>query len=190
MQTLRKSIPDFSDTGYSSAQLSYTEALYTVMSDFHLSEEEITFLADWAESVGLTSEERLGAHQDYVNLLVHTANRDNFISETEQKLIQKACASLEILPPIFSSSDSKVSELSKGAKVCFTGTTYDSEGKQLTKEELAELAVQKGFVPVTSVTKKTCDLLVTADLSSMSGKTQLARKYEIKVISAEEFLRL
>ena len=55
---------------------------------------------------------------------------------------------------------------------------------------MAELAVLKGLVPVTSVTKKTCTLLVTADLSSMSGKTQLARKYGIKVISAEEFLKL
>jgi DNA polymerase-3 subunit epsilon len=160
------------------------------MSDFYLSEEETAFLANWAESVGLSTEERLGVHQDYVDLLVRTAKKDNFISETEQKLIKKGCASLEILPPIFSSSDSKVSNLSQGTKVCFTGTTYDAEGNQLTKERLAELAVLKGLVPVTSVTKKTCDLLVTADLSSMSGKTQLARKYGIKVISAEEFLKL
>jgi DNA polymerase-3 subunit epsilon len=190
METIRNKIPDFSDTGYSSAQISYTDAFYSVMSDFYISEDERLFLDDWAEAVGLSLDEKLGVHQDFINLLVHSANRDNFISETEQRLIKKACQSLQISDPIFFPNSSDTTTLSKGLKVCFTGTTFDENGNQLSKETLADLAVQKGLVPVTTVTKRSCDLLVAADISSMSGKTQLARKFGIKVISAEAFLKL
>jgi DNA polymerase-3 subunit epsilon len=190
METIRKKIPDFDDTGYSSAQMSYAEALYAVMSDFYISPDESDYLSEWAESIGLSSEERLGVHQDYVNLLLFAANRDNYVSETEKNLIKKACQSLEILPPIFTEVSSNSINLVQGKKICFTGTTYDAKGNLLTKEVLAELAIEKGYVPVSTVTKKSCDVLVAAELSSMSSKTQLARKYGIQIISVKEFLDL
>jgi DNA polymerase-3 subunit epsilon len=43
-------------------------------------------------------------------------------------------------------------------------------------------------MPVSSVTKKTCDLLVAADKSSLSGKAKKARDYGIPVISVSEYL--
>jgi DNA polymerase-3 subunit epsilon len=124
-----------------------------------------------------------------LDLLITAANRDSFISDTERSLIEKAAIALKVNPPIFLSPSPQGQLLSKGKKVCFTGKAHDANGNPLTKEELSELAIQKGLVPVVSVTKKTCDLLVSANKSSMSGKTKLARKYGINVISVEEFLK-
>ena len=51
-----------------------------------------------------------------------------------------------------------------------------------------ERATVAGFVPVDSVTKKACDLVVAANKASMSGKAKKARDFGIPVISVEEFL--
>jgi NAD-dependent DNA ligase len=47
-----------------------------------------------------------------------------------------------------------------------------------------------GCQPVASVTKKSCDLLVAADPSSMSGKAQKAHQYGVPIMAVTEFLRI
>lgn len=190
MQVIRKRIPDFDDTGYPSSQLSYADALYSVMSDFAITESETDFLDSWAQTVGVSDEEQKEVHQDYLNQLILAANRDKFVSPDEQRLIEKAAKALKIRPPLFTPAHSEKVQLAVGIRVCFTGSASDLEGKALTKEELAVLAVKKGFVPVESVTKKTCELVVASDESSMSGKAQKARKYGIRVISVRSFLEI
>jgi DNA polymerase-3 subunit epsilon len=190
MQVIRKQIPDFDDTGYPSSQLSYADALYAVMSDFAITESEIDHLSRWAEAVGVSNEEQKEVHQDYLNQLVLAANRDKFISAEEQRLIEKAARELKIRPPLFTSTKVEKVQLVVGIRICFTGSAIDLEGNPLTKEELAGLAIEKGFVPVESVTKKTCELVVAADESSMSGKAQKARKYGIQIISVKTFLEM
>ncbi len=44
-----------------------------------------------------------------------------------------------------------------------------------------------GMVPVANVSKK-CDLLVAADISSMSGKAKKAQDIGVPVASVEDFL--
>jgi len=190
MQTLRKKIPDFDDTGFSSSQLSYADALYGVMSDFVITESETGYLADWAQAVGISDEERSEIHQDYLHQLVLASNRDGFISPSEKKAIEKAAKALNIRPPLFLAPVQEKVEIVSGIRVCFTGSAKNRDGGLLTKEELASIAVNKGLVPVESVTKRTCELVVAADESSMSGKAQKARKYGIRVISVETFLEL
>ena len=49
-------------------------------------------------------------------------------------------------------------------------------GAVVVRSDLEEMATRAGLQPVASVTKKGCDLLVTADPSSMSDKTKKARR--------------
>lgn len=75
--------------------------------------------------------------------------------------------------------------------MCFTGDAgFDAEGQPLTRDRLRERAAAAGLVPVGSVTKKRCDLLVAADPASRSGKAKKARRWQIPVISVDEFLEL
>lgn len=67
-----------------------------------------------------------------------------------------------------------------------TRTMY---GRAFGRDELEALAARQGLVPVSSVTKKACDLLVCADLATSSGKAKKARQYGIAMMSVEEFLR-
>jgi DNA polymerase-3 subunit epsilon len=190
MQTVRKPIPDFDSAGYASSQLSYAEALYLVMSDFTITESETDYLGEWAQAVGVSEEEQVEVHQDYLDQLVIAANRDNFISPREQLLIEKAAKALRIRPPLFTPAHADTVQLIVGLRVCFTGSATDFQGKTISKEELAVLAIAKGLVPVASVTKKTCELVVAADEASMSGKAQKARKYGIRLISVKAFLEM
>jgi DNA polymerase-3 subunit epsilon len=190
MQIFRKPIPDFDSTGYASSQMSYAEALYLVMSDFTITGAETNYLSDWAQAVGVSEEEQLEVHQDYLNLLVIAANRDNFISTREQLLIEKAAIALGIRPPLFTPGLADTVQLNVGLRVCFTGSATDFQGNTISKDELAKLAIEKGLVPVETVTKKTCELVVAADEASMSGKAQKARKYGIRLISVKEFLEI
>lgn len=73
-------------------------------------------------------------------------------------------------------------------KICFTGTAVGNDGQELSRETLETIAKNAGHMPVSSVTKKTCDLLVAADKSSLSGKAKKARDYGIPVISVSEYL--
>ena len=67
-----------------------------------------------------------------------------------------------------------------GGSVCFTGTAN--------KARLESMARGAGLEPVRSVTKKRCDLLVAADVATSSSKARNARKWDIPIMSAQEFL--
>jgi len=70
---------------------------------------------------------------------------------------------------------------SKEKTICFTGKMPEK------RSYYENIAKQKGYLPVDSVSKK-LDLLVAADLNDNRGKLQKARKLGIKVISLDQFL--
>jgi len=185
-----KHLPNIDDLGYASPQYSYADALYKAMSDFHLTQDERAYLHEWASAIGLDADEIGEVHQDYVSQLLHAANRDNFISDQEKSLVLKVAKELNVKEPIFESVNDEISRIVAGVKVCFTGSAFDSDGKPIAREYLEELAIFKGYVPVSSVTKKSCQLVVAMDISSMSGKTKKARDFGITVISVSEFLEM
>jgi NAD-dependent DNA ligase len=74
-----------------------------------------------------------------------------------------------------------------GARVCFTGTAEDDAGRIVDRDEMQDLAAQAGLVPVPSVTKTRCEVLVTAEVGSQSGKARKAREWGKPVFSAAEF---
>jgi ATP-dependent DNA helicase PIF1 len=74
-----------------------------------------------------------------------------------------------------------------GARICFTGTAQDVRGRIVEREEMERLAKKAGLAPVKSVTKTRCEVLVTAEAGTQSGKARKAQEYGKPVFSADEF---
>jgi hypothetical protein len=72
--------------------------------------------------------------------------------------------------------------------VCFTGTAKDGAGQELSRGEIEEIAAAAGLVPVKTVTKTRCDVLVTAEAGSQSGKAGKAHDFGKPVFCADDFL--
>ncbi len=77
--------------------------------------------------------------------------------------------------------------LTPGTRVCFTGTARSPDGRTMSREEMTALAEERGLVPVNSVTKTRCDVLVVAEVGTQSGKARKAKEYGHPVFSAAEF---
>lgn len=191
-QNLRRIIHGLGPSQEAGPELSYLDALSSVMSDFEITSDEMKYLDDWAQTLGIGSSKQIELHTTFFDQLVLAAERDNYISGTEKMLLEKAAKTLGLSHQVVTPNDQKneVFSLKTGMTVCFTGTAIGKNGDELSRETLESYASKNSLVPVSSVTKKTCDLLVAADKSSMSGKTKKARDYGIPVISVEEFLDL
>jgi ATP-dependent DNA helicase PIF1 len=74
-----------------------------------------------------------------------------------------------------------------GARICFTGTALDDNGFIVEREDMEALAQSAGLVPVRTVTKTRCDVLVIAEAGTQSGKARKAVEYGKAVFTAEEF---
>jgi ATP-dependent DNA helicase PIF1 len=74
-----------------------------------------------------------------------------------------------------------------GARICFTGTAQDAAGRVVERDKMERLAATAGLKPVKSVTKTRCEVLVTAEAGSQSGKARKAQEYGKPVFSADEF---
>ncbi|CAN5489034.1 AAA family ATPase [soil metagenome] len=85
------------------------------------------------------------------------------------------------------SGDDIAAVLVPGARVCFTGTALDETGREVPREQMEHLAVAAGLAPVKSVTKTRCEVLVTAEAGTQSGKARRAVELGKPVFSAEEF---
>lgn len=77
--------------------------------------------------------------------------------------------------------------LRQKTRICFTGTAY-VDGKIYSREEMESLASEVGLTPVANVSKTRCDILVAADLATLSGKAKKAREFGKPIFSAAEFL--
>lgn len=75
-----------------------------------------------------------------------------------------------------------------GARVCFSGSAVDRRGRHIEKEDLKSIARAHGLDAVDTVTKTKCDVLVTAEAGSQSGKAKTAAKWGKPVFTAKDFL--
>ncbi|MHB1491104.1 MAG: AAA family ATPase, partial [Cellulomonas sp.] len=82
---------------------------------------------------------------------------------------------------------SMVELLGEGVRVCFTGTAMDPAGRIWAREEMKSAAAARGLVPVDSVSKSRCDVLVVAEVGTQSGKARKAKELGKPVFSADEF---
>ena len=189
-QNMRRIARNYEIHGVKGPLLSYLDAMASLLSDFKLTSDESSQLSSWARELGLSSIDIEEANKIFVKSVVEAAERDNFISPVEMQLISQISAELGMENDLSDSVMSQEIEISitSGVRVCFTGTARGQDGVEITREYLESTALARGLVPVTSVTKKSCDLLVAADKSSMSGKAKKARDFGISVISVTEYL--
>ncbi len=201
--TVRREFVGEEDCGFlcrSLGSMSYptddnAEAEYLNMLDWCLDDAVITS-EEWAEMTGLANELGLSGqetdelHERYFHALVTNAERDGIITKAENATLSMVANALHIsdlvvIPEITEAP--AMPDLEKGMGVCFTGSVV-VDGEQLKREALEAIADKSGLRPLGSVTKKHCDLLVAADVSSASGKAATARKFGIPVVSVADFL--
>ncbi|MGA5464433.1 AAA family ATPase [Mycobacterium sp. NPDC050041] len=83
--------------------------------------------------------------------------------------------------------DDIAATLTPGIRICFTGTAQDSAGRIVERPEMERLAAEAGLTPVKTVSKTRCDVLVTAEVGTQSGKARKAQEYGKPVFCADDF---
>jgi ATP-dependent DNA helicase PIF1 len=130
------------------------------------------------------------ARQSVADQLRAAATRAQLPSEVVARL-QEASKLLgaEIVPEtVCLERDDIADVLVPGARICFTGTAQDDAGRVVERWEMEDLAASAGLNPVKSVSKTRCEVLVTAEAGSQSGKARRASEYGKPVFTADEFL--
>ena len=171
------------------ALLSYLDLLDWVLDDHIVTDAERRELLETAHDLGINQRQVDQAHSAYFDSIVAAAQRDHIITRDEHELMKRIALALNItdaaIPEVTETQRSV--DLAEGTRVCFTGTATFG-GEAVGRDTLERLAAMAGLVPVSTVTKKNCDLLVAADASSSSGKARKARDYGIPVLSVAEFV--
>ena len=170
--------------------LQYLNILDWILDDGIIDEEERETIESFVTDTGISAEQRAQAHSSYLSSIIAAAERDGVITEAEQKLIRRIASLLNV-------SDIPIPEITRlpsactlqeGMRVCFTGVAVIN-GEQIPRSFLEERAAFVGLQPVRTVTKKNCDLLVAAGVSSRSGKARNAINYGTPIMSVEKFLK-
>jgi DNA polymerase-3 subunit epsilon len=177
------------------ACISYFELLDWALADGSVSDEEQIILDSEIRQLGLSTAQIQGMHESYLASIVQAAQRDGVVTTDEHLLLSTVCRSLglseHVLPSISSPPSAQPrSELKPGTRICFTGAACDPKGEPIVREDLESMAARLGCQPVAGVSKRSCDLLVAADPTSMSGKSMKARQYGLPIMGVDEFLRL
>ena len=171
---------------------SYLETLDWMLDDFQLDDDERGALQILATHAQAGSGELADLHDLYFDAFVAASMRDGIISELEHATLERLATLLEVpmhrVPP--ADDLPGITALSRGMRVCFTGTAVDERGHEWARSRLEATAIAADLIPVESVTRSACDLVVAADPSSSSGKARKARDYAIPVISVDDFVAL
>ena len=175
------------------ACVEYFDMLDWVLADGVVSAEEQEVLDSQIAALDLTPAQVRGMHEAYYQSIVRAVERDHHVSEAEHALLVSIARALEVpnaaIPSVTQVAAPRgVGGLTPGLRVCFTGAATDANGTPIERSDLERLAAANGLQPVSSVTKKSCDLLVAADPESASGKAQKARQYGVSVMSVEAFM--
>lgn len=166
----------------------YLDALDWVLDDGVIDRTEWAAMDDLATEWGLTEAKQLQAHHSYVECMIAAAERDGFVSEAEHAILRRIAGQLRVDAEIPEPSrQTEVGQLAPGMRICFTGEAV-VDGRLWKRPDLWEIARRNNCEPVKSVTRKKCDLLVAADISSASGKARKARQYGKPIISVTDFL--
>ena len=171
------------------ALLEYLNVLDWVLDDLVITQTERKHMVAVASDLGIDPRQLDRAHVTYLQSIISAAQRDGVITEAEHSMIGAIATALGVdtveIPEVTERSES--GPLSPGMRVCFTGEAI-VDGQKIDRTDLETQATQVGLQPVSSVTKKGCDLVVAADPSSMSGKAKKAREYDKPVMSIADFV--
>ncbi len=130
------------------------------------------------------------ARQSVADQLRAAASRAQLTAEVVDRLREASeYLGVEIVSEsTFLERDDIADVLVPGARICFTGTAQDEAGRIVERWEMEDLAASAGLKPVKTVSKTRCEVLVTAEAGSQSGKARKASEYGKPVFTADEFL--
>ena len=167
----------------------YLDALDWVLDDGVIDRAEAAAMADLAKEWGISPGRQREAHAQYLRCMVEAAERDGFVSKAEHEILIRVAEQLGVDAKAVPGPDVRNAAIKPfpGMRICFTGQAMVG-GRPLRRPDLEEVARENGWIPVRSVTKKKCDVLVAADPSTMSGKGRKARRYGKLVVSVAEFV--
>jgi hypothetical protein len=143
-----------------------------------------------APSAGLDTSWDAAARQSVADQLRAAASRVQLPAEVVDRLREASrMLGVEIVSESMCLEANDIgSVLTPGVRICFTGTVQDSTGQIVERWEMEQLAESAGLRPVKSVTKTRCEVLVTAEAGTQSGKARKAQEYGKPVFTADEFL--
>ncbi len=171
------------------AELAYLAALDWVLDDYQIEDYERLALREVAAELGLSNSACERAHRAYLRSIVAAARRDGVTTVAEVEIIDKVAQSLGI-SDVATPSITVLPELdgiNEGMRVCFTGQAR-VQGQAIARSVLEEISADIGLQPVPRVTKQGCDILVAANVSSSSRKSNLARQYRIPILSVKNYV--
>lgn len=130
------------------------------------------------------------ARQSVADQLRAAASRVQLPKEVAARLAEASrLLGVEIEPLTVCSGEAAIAEvLTPGTRICFTGTAQDASGRVVERDEMERLASSAGLTPVKTVSKTRCDVLVTAEVGTQSGKARKAQEYGKPVFCADDFL--
>lgn len=141
---------------------------------------------------GLEPDQIKTLNRAHMDSFLTVVTRDAHVSDRERRIATNLAGLLgvPVTHELDATSDTtEVADvLTPGARLCFTGTAFTAGGDKIDRDELENIAQAAGFLTVGTVSKTRCDVLVTADPSSMSRKAQSARAWGKPVISVQQFL--
>lgn len=200
LKTLINRLP--SSTTDNSDLEEYLMLLDEVLEDRVISDEEIKALQLFAKEVGLDRETAMAAHREYMKDLLRLAWADGVITLAEQDDLERVRHLLGISKELFQEiSDQMKQDESKpksstmsddywlDKSICFTGQMVTPSGNVISRNEIQDIARQKGMHAKSGVTKK-LDILVIADPDSMSSKAVKARELGTRIIAAAAFFNM
>ncbi len=168
---------------------SYRRLLRGALLDHHLSLSEIEQLVAEAETLGLSREEVMDIHLDYVRQLAVEAWADGVVTAVERTHLHDIAVQLAVSP---TSVDELLAEpvygevedygLQPGDRVAFTGAL--TLGRDTWEQRARAAGLDVGDVTRGSV------VLVAANPDSMSGKARKARDYGVPVVDETTFARM
>lgn len=171
--------------------VAYLQLLNLVLQDLHISDDEWTELRSWARDLQIDESELDALHTGYLESFLQAALRDNEVTTLERDILGRLSYALGIeieIPESANLIKSVEGNIKSGMKVCFTGEATKIDGNRIPRFELETLAAKFGLYPVSSVSARSCNLLVAVDTTSMSGKAKKAREAGIPIISIDQFL--
>jgi DNA polymerase-3 subunit epsilon len=190
LQGLVEKLPERDDLDFISASgvFEYLNLLDRVLEDRKISDVEARALTDFAVELGLTQSSVKALHASYLANLCGVARQDEVVTESELRDIATVATLLRVeeweglleSPGPASPVRQVTQGLTPGQSVCFTG------GREAEKAEMKALAVERGLVVKSSVSKA-LSLLVVADADSQSGKATKARQYGTRIVTAAVF---
>ena len=164
----------------------YRYAVNLAFDDGEITEKDWLELDTLRSTLGLKVAEANEQHQILFDRAREATDRDQYMSPSEKRLLSDLARALKLdFDSSEMDSDEAPTRIEPGWAVCFTG---NGQG-MLERSEMTDLANEYGLIVKSGVSKK-LDVLVAADVSSMSGKTRKARELGVPVISAVDFLNM